>query len=222
MQPVMLDAAGRRRSPATLPGYARGRPPRNKGVQYPADPPSVEEIISVMRCAGERPEGLRMRALIVVLWRAGLRISEALALAESDLTRVAERSWCAVERAASAAKSAWTPGPGNSSRPGLSCAGRCPSAPCCVSSTGRPAVGRGQRPPRERNCGASRHAQVCAGDLRPISCDTPTPLRWHAKTSHWSSSSASSAMATWASRRSISKASTAVRSSIPSTPAEPR
>ena len=85
MQSVLLDAAGRRRSPATLPGYARGRPPRNKGLQYPADPPSVEEIISVMRCAGERPEGLRMRALIVVLWRAGLRISEALALAESDL-----------------------------------------------------------------------------------------------------------------------------------------
>ena len=85
MQSVLLDAAGRRRSPATLPGHARGRPPRNKGLQYPADPPSVEEIISVMRCAGERPEGLRMRALIVVLWRAGLRISEALALAESDL-----------------------------------------------------------------------------------------------------------------------------------------
>jgi site-specific recombinase XerD len=85
MQSAMLDAAGRRRSPATLPGYAQGRPPRNKGLQYPADPPSVEEIISVMRCAGERPEGLRMRALIVVLWRAGLRISEALALAESDL-----------------------------------------------------------------------------------------------------------------------------------------
>ena len=85
MQSVLLDAAGRRRSPATLPGYARGRPPRNKGLQYPADPPSVEEIISVMRCAGERPDGLRMRALIVVLWRAGLRISEARALAESDL-----------------------------------------------------------------------------------------------------------------------------------------
>ncbi len=85
MQSVLLDAAGRRRSPATLPGYARGRPPRNKGLQYPADPPSIEEIIRVMRGAGERPEGLRMRALIVVLWRAGLRISEALALAESDL-----------------------------------------------------------------------------------------------------------------------------------------
>jgi hypothetical protein len=35
----MLDAAGRRRSPATLPGYHAGRPPRNKGLRYPADPP---------------------------------------------------------------------------------------------------------------------------------------------------------------------------------------
>jgi len=26
---VLLDAAGRRRSPATLPGYHHGRPPRN-------------------------------------------------------------------------------------------------------------------------------------------------------------------------------------------------
>ncbi len=33
----------------------------------------------VTRCAGARPEGLRMRALMIVLWRAGLRISEASA-----------------------------------------------------------------------------------------------------------------------------------------------
>ena len=38
-----------------------------------------------MRCAGDTPDGLRARALVVLLWRAGLRISEALALAESDL-----------------------------------------------------------------------------------------------------------------------------------------
>ena len=38
-----------------------------------------------MRCAGDRTAGLRTRALIVLLWRAGLRVSEALALAESDL-----------------------------------------------------------------------------------------------------------------------------------------
>jgi site-specific recombinase XerD len=38
-----------------------------------------------MRCCGERPHGLRARGLIVVLWRAGLRIQEALDLTELDL-----------------------------------------------------------------------------------------------------------------------------------------
>ena len=39
----------------------------------------------MMRAGGENVDGLRLRGLIVVLWRAGLRISEALALTESDL-----------------------------------------------------------------------------------------------------------------------------------------
>jgi hypothetical protein len=30
MESVLLDAAGHRRSPATMPGYHRGRPPRNR------------------------------------------------------------------------------------------------------------------------------------------------------------------------------------------------
>ena len=81
----LLDVAGRRRSPATLPGYHAGRPPRNKGLRYPADPPRVEEIVAVMRHAGVGIRGDRMRGLVVVLWRAGLRIAEALDLAESDL-----------------------------------------------------------------------------------------------------------------------------------------
>jgi site-specific recombinase XerD len=38
-----------------------------------------------MKEAGDGPFGRRLRGLMVVLWRAGLRISEALALAESDL-----------------------------------------------------------------------------------------------------------------------------------------
>ena len=84
----LVDCAGRRRSSATLPGYHRGRPPRNKGLRDPPDPPTVEEIIAVMRAAGDDPDGVRLRGLIVVLWRAGLRVSEALALAESDLDRV--------------------------------------------------------------------------------------------------------------------------------------
>src|SRR5262249_39152978 len=61
------------------------RRPGNKGRRYPADPPRVEEIIAVMRHAGSGLHGRRLRGLIVVLWRAGLRISEALALVESDL-----------------------------------------------------------------------------------------------------------------------------------------
>ena len=39
----------------------------------------------MMRRAGDRTPGLRTRALIVLLWRAGLRINEALSLTESDL-----------------------------------------------------------------------------------------------------------------------------------------
>ena len=80
----VLDAAGRRRSPATLP-YHAGRPPRNKGMRYPADPPTVEEIVAVMRHAADDRHGWRVRAMIIVLWRAGLRVQEALALAEHDL-----------------------------------------------------------------------------------------------------------------------------------------
>jgi integrase len=84
---LLLDACGRRRSPATLSSFHQGRPPRNKSQRYPADPPTVEEIIAVMHAAGDQndTDAVRLRALIVVLWRAGLRISEALALTESDL-----------------------------------------------------------------------------------------------------------------------------------------
>ena len=87
MESTLLDVAGHRRSPATMPGYHRGRPPRNKGERYPADPSTVEEIVAVMRTIGDRADGHRLRALIVLLWRAGLRINEALALQESDLDR---------------------------------------------------------------------------------------------------------------------------------------
>ena len=61
------------------------RRPGNKGRRYPADPPRVEEIVAVMRQAGTDLYGRRLRGLIIVLWRAGLRTSEALALTESDL-----------------------------------------------------------------------------------------------------------------------------------------
>jgi hypothetical protein len=83
MSELLLDRAGRHRSPATMPGFHAGRPPRNKGLRYPADPPKVEEIVAVMRGAGDGAHGRRLRGLIVILWRAGLRIQEALSLAEA-------------------------------------------------------------------------------------------------------------------------------------------
>jgi site-specific recombinase XerD len=84
VQPL-YDATGRRRSPATTPGFRAGIAPRNKGQRYPADPPTVEEIVAVMRQAGHDRHGHRLTALVVVLWRAGLRIHEALCLTETDL-----------------------------------------------------------------------------------------------------------------------------------------
>ncbi len=54
-------------------------------MEYPADPPRPGEIILVMRQAGQDRHGLRVRALVAVLWRGGLRISEASALNETDI-----------------------------------------------------------------------------------------------------------------------------------------
>ena len=79
---MLLVAVGRRQR---CPVIAKGRRRATRGMRYPVDPPTVEEIVLVMRHAGDRPHGLRMRGLIVVIWRAGLRISETLALTESDL-----------------------------------------------------------------------------------------------------------------------------------------
>ena len=87
MESVLLDVAGHGRSPATLPGYHQGRPPRNKGEQQTADPPTVEEIVAVMSAVGDQRRRSSTPCAHCAAWRAGLRISEALSLQESDLDR---------------------------------------------------------------------------------------------------------------------------------------
>ncbi len=57
-----------------------------KGEKYPAEPLSSGEVRALLNgCSPRCPTGLRNRALLVVLWRAGLRISEALDLESRDL-----------------------------------------------------------------------------------------------------------------------------------------
>jgi len=49
----LVDVTGRLRSPAATRGHWAGCAPPNKALRYPADPPTVEEIILVMREAGQ-------------------------------------------------------------------------------------------------------------------------------------------------------------------------
>ena len=177
MESVLYDAAGHRRSPATLPGYHRGRPPRNKGLQYPADPPTVEEIVAVMRAAGNGADGARLRALIVILWRAGLRIGEALDLAETILAQVAEPCWSGKARAVAVARSAWTGGPGISFKLGSRFELACRSARFSASSTVRRLAGIGSSPRRASSCGGPLPLPGCADGSRRTSYVTRTRSR---------------------------------------------
>jgi integrase len=189
---LLLDAAGRRRSPATMPGFHAGRPPRNKGLRYPPDPPSVEEIIAVMRTAGDGAEGMRLRALIVILWRAGLRISEALALAETDLDPVrgavlVRRGKGGKRREVGMDRWGW-----EQLRPWLEQRATLPvGASLCVlhgPTAGRPRAGRGRRPPRVRSSGLRPFVPVCAAGPLHTSSSTLTLSRWPARGSRSRSS----------------------------------
>jgi site-specific recombinase XerD len=74
------------RSPVIVPGFSAGRPPANKGRRLPPEPLTEAEVGALLaQCSRRAPTGVRNRALIVLLWRAGLRISEALALKPADL-----------------------------------------------------------------------------------------------------------------------------------------
>jgi len=70
--------------PRSCPAITPVARPAN-GQLYPADPFTVEEIIAVMRQAADDRHGARLLALIVVLWRSGLRVQEPLSLDERDL-----------------------------------------------------------------------------------------------------------------------------------------
>ncbi|MGI8592761.1 MAG: tyrosine-type recombinase/integrase, partial [Solirubrobacteraceae bacterium] len=62
------------------------RTPANKDRRLPAELLSPDEVRALLRaCSSRAPTGIRNRALIAVLYRGGLRISEALALLPKDV-----------------------------------------------------------------------------------------------------------------------------------------
>jgi site-specific recombinase XerD len=77
-------------SPCIQRGYRAGLPAPNAGMTFPADPLTPDEVLALMAaCRTTTSSGrqhphwrsaIRNRALIALLWRSGLRISEALDL----------------------------------------------------------------------------------------------------------------------------------------------
>ena len=66
--------------------WNKGRENPRRGQRLPAEPMTAHEVEALIRaCSNRAPTGVRNRALIVLLWRGGLRISEALALRPKDL-----------------------------------------------------------------------------------------------------------------------------------------
>lgn len=82
------DACGRRRSAATLPNFRKGKKPANADKTYPPSPPDPEQVLTILQQGSKTAAAdIRNRAIFSLVWRSGLRISEALALDLNDLSR---------------------------------------------------------------------------------------------------------------------------------------
>jgi site-specific recombinase XerC len=74
------------RSETERPGRAPGTPAWNAGRKLPAEPLSKSEANDLMRaCSSRSVTGIRNRALIMIMYRGGLRVAEALALKAADI-----------------------------------------------------------------------------------------------------------------------------------------
>ena len=163
-------------------------------MRYPADPPTVEEMVAVTRHAADDRHGWRVRAMIVVLWRAGLRIQEALALAEHDLDHrrgslLVRNGKGGRRREVGMDQWGW-----EQLLPWLTARAELPVGPLFCSSTARPAGDRGQAPPSAASSAGSPSAPGSGDGLRRTSCATRTRSSSPVRGCRSTSSSASWAM----------------------------
>lgn len=89
---------GRPRQPCTLPGYNAGVKPRNAGRRFPPEPLTEQEVLRLLEAIPTETRtgkpnliGIRNRALFTMLWRTGLRVSEAVSLRPHDVDPPARR-----------------------------------------------------------------------------------------------------------------------------------
>lgn len=67
-------------------GQAAGVPAPNAGLKFPAEPLTTGEVgLLLGGCSRRAPTGVRNRALVMLLYRSGLRVSEVLALRPADV-----------------------------------------------------------------------------------------------------------------------------------------
>jgi hypothetical protein len=127
----------------------------------------------VIHAAGDDHDAVRLRGLIIVLWRSGLRISEALGLNESD--RDLHRGAILVRRGKGGKRRevGMDRGPGSSWARGCSCAPRCRWALCSACCAARPPAARGHPPASDRSYTTPPLEPACDAGARLISSDTP-------------------------------------------------
>lgn len=82
----MLPEIGSSGTISAVSAPERPPPPTNKGLRFPPEILTPEEARALLYApSGRAPTGIRNRALITVMYGAGLRLAEALALKPADV-----------------------------------------------------------------------------------------------------------------------------------------